>query len=197
MADNNFEGTNLLGGPFKPYVDKQVAQRQERLGKIQKNNQEIVWQNAKSAYIALASSVDIKNTITSTTTTYVDQSFQNAIQGVSTPLRTPTLAELAAGVPTIDVITEVGSSDGTKRLQQLDLKESFLGNQLANNIVLFGGTAYFEVNSSGSYSNPYYRSGLSTTNSILNNSAYGFGGTSFGHILTLITVQVYLPLILY
>ena len=175
MADNNFEGTNLLGGPFKPYVDKQVAQRQERLGKIQKDNQEIVWQNAKSAYIALASSVNIENT------KYSIQTFATPSPFAPPPPATtnvPTEAEQneAAGLQT--TIKEY--DDGTKRLQQLDLKESFLGNQLANNIVLFGGTAYFEVNSSGSYSNPYYRSGLTTSDSILNNSAYGFGGTSFG-----------------
>ena len=67
MADSNFEGTNLLGGPFKPYVDEQVAQRQTRLGNIQKGQEEIVWQNAKSAYLALASSVNIENTTYTTT----------------------------------------------------------------------------------------------------------------------------------
>jgi len=180
MADNNFEGTNLLGGPFKPYVNKQVAQRQERLGKIQKDNQEIVWQNAKSAYIALASSVNIENSTYTTTTQVVDTTFSDLVQNRSTMQQNSTFADIALNTPTRDVETTTTYDDGTKRLQQLDLKESFLGNQLANNIVLFGGTAYFEVNSSGSYSNPYYRSGLSTTNSILNNSAYGFGGTSFG-----------------
>ena len=175
MADNNFEGTNLLGGPFKPYVDKQVAQRQKRLGKIQKDNQEIVWQNAKSAYIALASSVNIENTKYSIQT-FATPSPIATKQADNTNVPTEAEQNEAAGLQT--TIKEY--DDGTKRLQQLDLKESFLGNELANNIVLFGGTAYFEVNSSGSYSNPYYRSGLSTTNSILNNSAYGFGGTSFG-----------------
>ena len=62
MADSNFEGTNLLGGPFKPYVDEQVAQRQTRLGSIQKSQEDIVWENGKSAYLALASSVNIENT---------------------------------------------------------------------------------------------------------------------------------------
>ena len=62
MADSNFEGTNLLGGPFKPYVDEQVSQRQTRLGSIQKDPKDIVWENGKSAYLALASSVNIENT---------------------------------------------------------------------------------------------------------------------------------------
>ena len=66
MADSNFEGTNLLGGPFKPYVDEQVAQRQTRLGSIQKSQEDIIWENGKSAYLALASSVNIENSITTT-----------------------------------------------------------------------------------------------------------------------------------
>ena len=89
MADNNFEGTNLLGGPFKPYVDKQVAQRQERLGKLQKDNQEIVWQNAKSAYIALASSVNIENTpyyLPSSRTNFVSTPNDTTQEGGAGPL---------------------------------------------------------------------------------------------------------------
>ena len=178
MANNNFEGTNLLGGPFKPYVDKQVAQRQERLGKIEKDNQEIVWQNAKSAYIALASSVNIENT------KYEVQTFATpspvAPPTTSTTTNVPTAAAQAQSAGLQTTISEY--DDGTKRLQQLGLGSSdrFLGNTLANNIVLFGGTAYFEVNSSGSYSNPYYRSGFATYKTVLNSFAYGFGGTSFG-----------------
>ena len=174
MADSNFEGTNLLGGPFKPYVDKQVAQRQERLGKIQKDNQEIVWQNAKSAYVALASSVNIENT-----PYYLPSSRTNF---VSSPNDTTQDGGAGPNPENEEVLVLKLADDGTKRLQQLGLgsSDNFLGNKLANNIVLFGGTAYFEVNSSGSYSNPYYRSGLATSDSILNNSAYGFGGTSFG-----------------
>ena len=174
MADINFEGTNLLGGPFKPYVDKQIAQRQERLGKIQKDNQEIVWQNAKSAYVALASSVNIENT-----SYYLPSSRTNF---VSAPNYTTQDGETGPPPENEEILVLKLADDGTKRLQQLGLgsSDNFLGNKLANNIVLFGGTSYFEVNSSGSYSNPYYRSGLATSDSILNNSAYGFGGTSFG-----------------
>ena len=187
MADINFEGTNLLGAPFKPYVDQQINQRQTRLGKIQKDNQEIVWQNAKSAYVALASSVDIENTIFITTTPaeIVDTSFMDEIKGISSKPQKASFADKALGTPTKTVTTTTTEiiEDGTKRIQQLNLPgtpDTYFGNYLANNLVLFGGTAYYEVDSSGSYSNPYYRSGLSTSNSLLNNSAYGFGGTSFG-----------------
>ena len=165
MADSNFEGTNLLGGPFKPYVDEQVAQRQTRLGSIQKSQEDIIWENGKSAYLALASSVNIENSIT---TTYQTVSNRNSTRNV--------------------VDQTIKHNDGEKRIQQLGLPDEYYGNQLANNLVLFGGTAYFETNdadknkviTSNEYSNPYYRSGLATSDSLLNNSAYGFGGTSFG-----------------
>lgn len=178
MADSNFEGTNLLGGPFKEYVDEQVAQRQTRLGNIQKSQEEIIWENGKSAYIALASSVDIENTIY--------REIKNEVREVSVSPFNPTNSKsiIFDNTQTTlrNVETEVTKihNDGEKRIKQLGLPKEYFGNQLANNLVLFGGTAYFEVNSSGSYSNPYYRSGLATTDSLLNDSAYGFGGTSFG-----------------
>ena len=169
MADSNFEGTNLLGGPFKPYVDEQVAQRQTRLGSIQKSQEDIVWENGKSAYLALASSVNIENT-----------------QKIDLPA---SMGRYGGPISTSDEVSKPKThKDGEERLRQLGLPDEYYGNRLANNLVLFGGTAYFETNdadknkviTSNEYSNPYYRSGLATSDSLLNNSAYGFGGTSFG-----------------
>ena len=180
MADSNFEGTNLLGGPFKPYVDEQVAQRQTRLGGIQKSQEEIVWENGKSAYLALASSVNIENSayyIREERTNFVASQNKTTAEGNFGPV----LASDEVSNLKIDY-------KGTNKLRSLGLPEDFLGNPLANNLVLFGGTAYFETNDadengaipSNEYSNPYYRSGLATSDSLLGNSAYGFGGTSFG-----------------
>ena len=53
--------SNLLGDNFKPYVNGQIKIRQNKLGKQIKTNEEIVWENAKTAYVALASSVNIQN----------------------------------------------------------------------------------------------------------------------------------------
>ena len=55
MAKINYDGTNIVGGPFKPYVDEQVKVRQEKLGNSNKTSEEIVWENGKSAFVALAS----------------------------------------------------------------------------------------------------------------------------------------------
>jgi len=61
MAKINYDGTNIVGGPFKSYVDEQVKVRQEKLGNSNKTSEEIVWENGKSAFVALASSVNIEN----------------------------------------------------------------------------------------------------------------------------------------
>ena len=57
--------SNLLGDSSQSFVQKQIKTRQENLSVDPingKTTEQIVWQNAKTSYIALASSVDIKNT---------------------------------------------------------------------------------------------------------------------------------------
>ena len=188
MADINFEGTNLLGEPFKEYVDDQIKTRQSILGKLNKSNKDIVWENGKSAYVALASSIDVYNT---STILFARANSSNSPNPPSINMggsafefdsifTTPTITTSAG--ETINTFSNP-NSEGTKKIKSLKLPgdpNQYLDNFLANNLVLFGGTAYYEIDSSGSYSNPYYRSGLATSDSILNNSAYGFGGTSFG-----------------
>ena len=61
MAGIVYEGTNLVGAPFKPYVDQQISRRQEILGNPNKTNEEIIQQNGNTAWIRLASSVNIEN----------------------------------------------------------------------------------------------------------------------------------------
>ena len=60
--------SNLLGENFKPYVAKQIKTRQDILGRRESgvlsdsnSNKAIMWENGNSSYIALASSIDIKN----------------------------------------------------------------------------------------------------------------------------------------
>lgn len=61
--------SNLLGENFKPYVANQIKTRQSILGRREtgilsdeNSNNAIVWENAKTAYVALASSIDILDT---------------------------------------------------------------------------------------------------------------------------------------
>lgn len=54
----------LLGANFKDYVAKQIKTRQSILGSNLNGNkpeEQIVWENNNTSYIALASSIDIKN----------------------------------------------------------------------------------------------------------------------------------------
>ena len=187
MADINFDGTNLLGAPFKEYVNDQIGERQTRLGKLDKSSEEIVWENGKSAYIALASSVNISNT----STAFFDNNNSTVTRNLfaTSPLDSsfPGLSNAGAVAGNVLFQEEIEypnpNSEGIKKIKSLGLEgdpNQYLSNYLANNVVLFGGTSYYEIDSSGSYSNPYYRSGVSTKNSILNKSAYGFGGNSFG-----------------
>ena len=60
--------SNLLGENFKPYVAKQIKTRQDILGRRESgilsdsnSNEAIMWENGKTSYVALASSVDIKD----------------------------------------------------------------------------------------------------------------------------------------
>jgi len=63
-------------------------------------------------------------------------------------------------------------SDGSKRLKKMGLTpNSNGGKNLAESAVLFNGLTPLNGN---------MRSGVATSNSLINNSAYGFGGTEFG-----------------
>ena len=65
MAKPKSASSNLLGANSSPFVQKQIKFRQENLSvdpiSGAKTQEQIVWQNAKTSYVALASSVDLKN----------------------------------------------------------------------------------------------------------------------------------------
>jgi len=67
------------------------------------------------------------------------------------------------------------SKEGKKRLQKLGLTNFATGTDLAKKAVLFNSLG--ENNEKTTSSN---RAGVATNNSLINNSAYGFGGTEFG-----------------
>jgi len=164
MANVNIEGTNLLGDSFKDYVNDQINTRQEILGKTNKSTENITWENAKSAYIALASSVNLSSLYD-----YDDDS---------------------------NLIREI-TSKGEKRAKDLNLPgdpNQYVDDTLARNVVLYGGTAYFDASTEKGKNifknynaqtnetpmTPSYRYGVSNTTSPLNKAAYGFGGTEMG-----------------
>ncbi len=50
---------NILGQPFAPWVTKQINVRQQSLGYVDYNNDDLLYQNSKTPWIRLASSVNI------------------------------------------------------------------------------------------------------------------------------------------
>ena len=52
---------NITGTPFLPEVTDQINKRQEFLGENPKQDKHIIWQNNKSAFLRLASSVNIED----------------------------------------------------------------------------------------------------------------------------------------
>ena len=51
---------NILGQPFAPWVTKQINIRQESLGYVKYGEKDLLYQNTKTPWIRLASSVDIE-----------------------------------------------------------------------------------------------------------------------------------------
>ena len=52
---------SIIGDSHKDYVKSQIKTRQEILGKKSRSSEEIAWENGKTAWVRLASSVDIKD----------------------------------------------------------------------------------------------------------------------------------------
>jgi hypothetical protein len=174
MAIIDYDNSNLLGAPHKDYVNNQIIKRQEILGKTNKSNKEIVWENGRTAYIALASSVNIENTLLPYSASYDVPS-----QPTTDPLTTNILNS-----------SQAYNNDGERRIQALELDgdpTNWLGNYVASQYVLFGGTstANFstqqdDLGNLTSANAGTYRFGVTQTLNEFNNSAYGLGGTEMG-----------------
>ena len=184
MAGIVYEGTNLVGAPFKPYVDQQISRRQEILGNPNKTNEEIIQQNGNTAWIRLASSVNIENSVTYTNNTKGPEIFQSV--GSNVPVK-----ERAYIPNESENITATQGDEGTRRVKLLELggdPAQYFGNTLAKYLVLFNGTSY--QNTSANLDNegnilggpsPLLKEGVGWgEGGIYDNSAYGFMGTEFG-----------------
>ena len=184
MAGIVYEGTNLVGAPFKPYVDQQISRRQEILGNPNKTSEEIIQQNGNTAWIRLASSVNIENSITYTNNTKGPEIFQSV--GSNVPVK-----ERAYIPNESENITATQGDEGTRRVKLLELggdPAQYFGNTLAKYLVLFNGTSY--QNTSANLDNegnilggpsPLLKEGVGWgEGGIYDNSAYGFMGTEFG-----------------
>ena len=170
MAKINYSGTNIVGAPFKDYVDQQINIRQQKLGKSNKSNEDIAWQNAKSGFVALASSINIENSkYLKETLIYTPplrdvgggQDTTGVASGVIDPALDPRYRlyteeyapeyidekeEEATTEGFTTRVNEVLNNDGERRVKLLELvgdPQDFFGNRLAREMVLYGGTAYY------------------------------------------------------
>lgn len=188
MAKINYDGTNIVGGPFKPYVDEQIKVRQEKLGNFNKTSEEIVWENGKSAFVALASSVNIANSKISEYIDTTDGAEANISSGEDTTdlsgyngLTNQLVNYVLSDGITGKTLVTTENNDGEERVKLLDLAgdpQQYFGNFLARNIVLYGGTSYFTPDSDEFLTGPNYRFGITEKNNVFDDSAYGFGGTN-------------------
>ena len=204
MAKINYSGTNIVGAPFKDYVDQQINIRQQKLGKSNKSNEDIAWQNAKSGFVALASSINIENSkYLKETLIYTPplrdvgggQDTTGVASGVIDPALDPRYRlyteeyapeyidekeEEATTEGFTTRVNEVLNNDGERRVKLLELvgdPQDFFGNRLAREMVLYGGTAYYSEPLSN-YTTPEFKFGVTKNTNAFDGSVYGFGGTN-------------------
>lgn len=154
------EGTNLLGKSHKQYVQDQIKVRQEKLGKLNKNATDISWSSGKTAWVRLASSVNVENSTIrvplDSKTLYENARYDAGGDTTSSQTVSPdinTIIEINLGTLNEEGIvgTDVEVPTGENRLKLLGLESSeWMGNTLAKNIVLTGGTELFKGDTSDS-----------------------------------------------
>ena len=175
---------NLIGEPFKPYVNKQIKLRQlvygDGFGGVKRSPQFINYLNTRTAWVKMASSVSIN-----------PPSILNdeELSGIIPQFKDDETGEL------------YGAKSGEFILDNLGIpsaqKSALIGNGLARSAILFGGlrsidaeamqendTKFRDPTLSGefiSYGTKFGRSGYNTSNSVFGmNNAYGIGGLEFG-----------------
>ena len=160
---------NIVGEPFKKYVNDQIKTRQEVYGSGFNNSrtpEQINYLNSKLSWVKMASSVIVN------------------------PEPNPNAPEqqiIATGQQGVERLKNIG----------LDINQ-FKGYNLASHSVLFNGlqqansdtankttddkgnVIYSDPTVAGKFNNWVTRTGISKSNSIWNNNAYGLGGLEFG-----------------
>ena len=142
---------NILGENHLPYVQEQIKVRQKILGKNEKSSQDIVWENGKTSWIRLASSVNIDGQ----EVPRFDKEANNDY-------------------------TEFYFGGALFREQFLELSsENYSGNRLASELTLSGGTPLNDQHRFGIASTNSPLPGIQNSQGD-GSAAYGLGGTEFG-----------------
>ena len=182
---------NIIGEPFKPYVNKQIKLRQlvygDGFGGVKRSQQFINYLNTRTAWVKMASSVSINP--------------PTLLNGEQLGGQREILTEVYDEAK--DEKKEINTyKDGEFILDNLGIpsaqKSELIGNGLARSGILFGGlrsiktgvqttddeNEFRDPTISGefeSYGTRFGRAGYNTSNSIFGmNNAYGVGGLEFG-----------------
>ena len=149
---------NITGEVFSPEVIRQIEARQTFLGVNPKQDKHLIYQNNKTAFVRLASSINIGSTPTP-----VNNSPFPAFSLPPSPFQTSQQNQ------------SVSTLESTKPLSNRNLPLTLSGDNLAKECVLFGGTV--SVNTSEKTFQPKYGvgEGISNADTNLNYSPGGFG----------------------
>tara|TARA_R110000822_G_scaffold1028_6_gene4630 strand:- start:407 stop:3871 length:3465 start_codon:yes stop_codon:yes gene_type:complete len=153
---------NIVGEKFEAYVLKQIISRQSMAGSSyleglpSRSNEQLQLLNNKNAWLKMASSVSV-----------VSQTPEELKE------KTTSKAEKVEGK-----WEDSSVSSGEKRLNDIGISDTsnFTGTKLAEKTVLFNTLSQINPANS-SYT---FRSGVSDSNQLWNNSSYGLGGTNQG-----------------
>ena len=138
MAKPKSASSNLLGANSSPFVQKQIKFRQENLSvdpiSGAKTQEQIVWQNAKTSYVALASSVDLKNSepisLVSSTNTIAE--LNKATSRKEKELETAAQAEIEK----LNYVSELNAEEFTKVFSEMHAQKWDVKNSLSSNFSL-------------------------------------------------------------
>ena len=152
---------SIIGESIDTNVSDQITTRQLLHGKQTRNSEDLSILNNTNAWLKLASSVRVLTEV-KTQELEIEESIK-------------------AG-------QEIDITSGEQRLRDIGLNNTgeFTGNQLARKAVLFNTltevnpATYNDKNEKTSQGSHISRFGVSSTNSLWNNSSYGLGGTDFG-----------------
>ena len=156
---------NIIGEDFNSRVVDEINLRQKIHGSgFQRNRtpEEIQFLNNRNAWLKMASSVYVIGDQTSKDFKYQEE--DNEIKFFNTD------------------VNKDGIFDGVERLKQIGITDpqNFVGNQLAQRGILFNTLSEAQFNAAGKFERYNFRSGVTKTNSLWNNSSYGLGGSNFG-----------------
>ena len=163
---------NITGTPFLPAVTEQINKRQEFLGQNPKQDKHIIWQNNKSAFLRMASSVNVEN------------EYKVAGARFSTRDEAESYLEEALLKNKLPQTTKVEEVFATTILEERGLPQSLKGNLLAKSSVLFSGIN--QISGTDQSPSPIFPQGVFTGNSLdissTFGSAYGWGGLQQGYV---------------